>query len=147
MTAVVLLAGAAVGYGIHQRQVASRRGSQLATAEQLLRGIASGDRTVAMQSQGAARGEVVQSDGHVWFVADGLAPNDQASSIYVLWATTPQGGMAAVATFDVHKNGFAMVNRVALPASAASEPAFAVSHESGRTAPPRPSTPLLRSQA
>jgi hypothetical protein len=147
MAAITLLAAGAIGYGLHQRHVASDRASKLATAEQLLRGIATGQRTVVMQSSGDARGRVVQSDEHIWLVADGLAPNNPSSSVYVLWATTPQGEMSAVATFDVGKDGVAIVNRAALPDDAAAVPAFAVSHEEGRTAPARPSTPLLRSQA
>jgi anti-sigma factor RsiW len=151
MTAAVVLAAGAIGYGVYQRHLASDRGSKLAAAEQVLRGIAGSRRTVVLQSAGtseaAARGQVVESDGHVWLVADGLAPNDRSSSTYVLWASTPQGEMAAVATFDVGKDGFAIVNKVALPSTAAGTPAFAVSHERGRTAPPRPSTPLLQSSA
>jgi hypothetical protein len=151
MTAAVVLAAGAIGYGVHQRHLASDRGSRLAAAEQLLRGIAGSQRTVelqsASQSEAAARGQVVESDGHVWLVAEGLAPNDRSSSTYVLWASTPQGEMAAVATFDVGKDGFAIVNKVALPPAAAGTPGFAVSHERGRAAPPRPSTPLLQSSA
>jgi hypothetical protein len=151
MTATVVLAAGAIGYGVHQRHLASDRGSRLAAAEQLLRGIAGGQRTIELQpagrSEAAARGQVVESDGHVWLVAEGLAPNDRSSSTYVLWASTPQGEMAAVATFDVGKDGFAIVNKVALPPTAAGTPGFAVSHERGRDAPPRPSTPLLQSSA
>ena len=49
----------------------------------------------------AGRGAVVLHDGHAWLVVDGLAPNDRASSTYVLWGAHSSGGVTGVAPFDV----------------------------------------------
>jgi hypothetical protein len=145
----VLLLGA-VGYGLQQRHLANSRASRLATAEQALRGIAAGARPVALKpgpNGGDSRGLAVQSDGHVWVVADGLPANDRANSTYVLWASSPDGQMTPVTTFDVGKDQVVTLDRLPMPSGAAAVPDFAISHEQGRTAPPSPSTPLLTSQA
>jgi hypothetical protein len=145
--AAALVVIAAGGYGLSQHRAADRRSDQLAAAEQVLQGVATG-RTVALQpsesaGENSARAGVVQQGRTVTFAAKGLTPNDTDASIYVLWASNSQDKMVAVATFDAKEGQIADVVGAKLPTSVAIKPIYAVSLEKGRTAPPAPSNPVL----
>ncbi len=84
-------------------------------------------------------GYVQQRGSNIQVVADGLPANDRAKSTYVLWAL--QGSdkpPLAVGTFDVVRAGID-VRRVDGQAPSAGFSGFAVSKETGRMAPDRPS--------
>ena len=79
-------------------------------------------------------------------VIDGLAPNDRADSVYVLWQTGATGSRA-VAAFDVRGDGVDVVRDLSLVTSLQGWTALAVTHEPGRTAPTLPgSSPVANGE-
>ena len=78
---------------------------------------------------------VVQGD-RMSLVVDGLAPNDEASSIYVLWGKTGTEPAAALASFDVRSDDVSVVRDLALPVPGGAAPELLmITQEPGRSAP------------
>lgn len=89
---------------------------------------------------------VVQAD-RVSLVVDGLAPNDTATSTYVLWGQKGNGSPTALGSFDVSRQRGGSVQVVRdLPLTPAGQPApdlLLVTREAGRTAPAATKQPAL----
>lgn len=73
----------------------------------------------------------------VSLVVSGLAPNDDASSVYVLWQTG-DAGTRPVGTFDVDPGQVVVLRDLQLARDLPTYSAFAVTRESGRHAPRLP---------
>lgn len=86
-------------------------------------------------------------DTGMMVVADDLAANDTASSIYVLWslASPTDGAPVALGTFDVAKGS--LMSFVAATGSAPSGRWFAISEEPGRRVPAAPTNVLGSGEA
>jgi len=82
---------------------------------------------------------VIVTGGSVWLMPSGLAPDDAARQIYVLWQITGARVPLAVGSFDVRRDagGPLLIGRLAAPYRGTL--AFAVSLEHGRTIPAAPS--------
>ncbi len=76
-------------------------------------------------------------------VADGMAVNDQARSVYVLWASSAGGRPQPIATFDVKGSGPVQVPVTQLPLATSKVSRVAVSVEPGRKAPAEPTKILM----
>ncbi|MGB9378422.1 MAG: anti-sigma factor [Mycobacteriales bacterium] len=103
----------------------------------------SSTRAVLTDATNHTVGYVLQRGSSIDIVAGGMAPNDRSRSTYVLWAVQGSGDPPqAVGTFDVDKTGMDVQTvRGAAPAPGTFT-GFAVSMESGRQIPPRPSPPI-----
>ena len=82
-------------------------------------------------------------------VVDGLAPNDAAASVYVLWGTAPGMPAEALATFDVREDRLHVVHDLPLPVGARGElDQLLITREAGRAAPAATrETPLASGRA
>jgi len=91
---------------------------------------------------------VVHAD-RLSLVVDGLAPNDAASSTYVLWGTSAGMPAQALAAFDVRDDRLDVVHDLPLPMSArAPLEQLLITHEAGRAVPASTSqTPLASGRA
>jgi len=86
---------------------------------------------------------VVQAD-RLSLIVDGLARNDAATSVYVLWGQSGAEQARALATFDVQHGSLDVVRD--LPLSLGGRPApelYVITKESGRTAPASSLQPAL----
>ena len=72
-----------------------------------------------------------------WVIPTAMPDNDSADSQYVLWAVPPHGDPVAIGGFDVEA-GHAVVAVGHVRQTLASVAAFAISKESGRTVPDKP---------
>ncbi|MEP6697509.1 MAG: anti-sigma factor [Pseudonocardiales bacterium] len=117
----------------HARRVAAQRQAVIAK-------LTDSSTKVALQDgAGKIIGYVLQRGTGVDVVSDGLAPNNRATTTYVLWAVQESGKPPqAVGTFDVVRKDLD-VRTVAGHAPLSDFSAFAVSRELGRTSPDRPS--------
>jgi anti-sigma-K factor RskA len=97
-------------------------------------------------ASGGGRAMAVLSDKGVLMVAEGLRANDRAHNIYVLWATNGVGERKAIASFDV-RSGTTQLAASTLPYELSEIHQLAVSLESGRTAPARPTDVLMTGTA
>lgn len=86
---------------------------------------------------------VVHADDTVSLVVDGLAPNNAASSTYVLWQKGKYGVVRALGTFDVRGKGIDVIKDLPLARDVLGVEGFAVTREMGRTAPRAPGTDAL----
>ena len=84
---------------------------------------------------------VVRADDTVSLVVDGLAPNNAASSTYVLWQKGSYGVVRAVGIFDVRGRGVDVVKDLPLARDVMGVDGFAVTREPGRSAPARAGSP------
>lgn len=80
--------------------------------------------------------------GKAQLVIDGLAKDDTRRQIYVLWQQLGNGSMAPLKTFDVTTHGLEFVDVGTLARQDSSPQLLAISLEHGRSAPPKPSTPI-----
>lgn len=96
---------------------------------------------------GSGVGKAVVTNQGVLLLADGLRTNDAASSIYVLWVQAADGQPKPVATFDVTGSAPVQLTSAKLPYSASKIRRLAVSLESGRQAPARPTDVVLSGTA
>ena len=82
---------------------------------------------------------VIVTGGSVWLMPSGLAPDDAARQIYVLWQITGARVPLAVGSFDVRRDagGPILIGRLAAPYHGTL--AFAVSLQRGRAIPATPS--------
>ncbi len=115
--------------------------STSALAQALLK---SGAREVTLHSEtGSSVAKAVLNDRGVVMVASGLPVNDKSRTTYVLWAADRNGSQTPVATFDVSGGSPVLVSASKLPAEAADISQVAISYESGRKAPVKPSDVVL----
>jgi hypothetical protein len=134
--ALVLSLGSWNAFLQHGKSVSDQRAAQLAAAVRMLE-TTSGQRVALADDSGRAVATAVMHDADtVSLVIDGLAPNDTASSTYVLWQTGDTG-TRAVGTFDV-RGEIEVVRDLRLVTSLKGWKALAVTHEPGRTAPKAP---------
>ncbi len=96
---------------------------------------------------GSGVGKAVVTSHGVVLLADGLASNDRANSIYVLWVQAAGGQPKPVATFDVSGGAPVQLTAAKLPYSGSQIRRLAVSLESGRKAPARPTDVVLNGTA
>jgi Anti-sigma-K factor rskA len=96
----------------------------------------------------APAARLIIADGTVWLVPTGLAADNTAQQVYVLWQITGGHTPLAVGSFDVRGHPRAghpiRVGALAVPYSGTW--AFAVSLEHGRTIPATPSHPVALGQ-
>jgi anti-sigma-K factor RskA len=96
----------------------------------------------------APAARLIVADGTVWLVPTGLAADNTAQQVYVLWQITGGHTPLAVGSFDVRgrlRGGHPIrVGALAVPYSGTW--AFAVSLEHGRTIPATPSHPVALGQ-
>lgn len=131
--ALVLVVG---GFSVVQGLRGDSRADQLAAA---VRAVETGPaRTVPLKdAEGRVTAvAVVQADG-MSLIVDGLARNDTADSVYVLWGQRGAGAAQAVATFDVTEDGrLDVVRDLPLPDVDGALPELLVlTKEPGRTPP------------
>lgn len=116
------------------QRIAAQRGSVI---EQLG---SSSTRAVLTDDANRTVGYVVQRGSSVDIVAGGLAPNDQARTIYVLWAVQGSGEPPqAVGTFDVIRTSMDVRSVDGSPPAPDTFTGFAVTKEQGRNVPQQPS--------
>lgn len=139
--ALVLLATGV--YAVHVRSDRNASVSALSSEEQVLGHLDNpGAYSVSLAPGGATTGAAIVDGNDVYLLAHDLAVNDRATSQYVLWARAQNGSMIAVTSFDVRSNG-TTVAHAKLDGTVSSPQRFAVTHESGRTVPQVPGTPVL----
>lgn len=93
---------------------------------------------VPLTSDGRVVATALVQGGTVRLLSGGLAPNDTARNVYVLWQLLAGGQPRPVAAFDVASDAATLVARAALPAPAGRTRGFAVSREPGRRMPATP---------
>jgi anti-sigma factor RsiW len=79
---------------------------------------------------------VVDRNGRLSLVLDGLDPNDADRSTYVLWERSELGAVKAVGTFDVSSEDVAVVDGLHLAGDVGALDRLMVTQEQGRSAPP-----------
>lgn len=131
----------------HQQSVAAAR-------QNILSSITSGGaaevvplRSLDGSSQQAT---VVAHDATVSVLTDSIAPNDRASSIYVLWGLTDPKDRTphAIGSFDVSQSGLHTIQVASdIHGDFANVNTFAISSEKGRVIPPGPSRIVAKSWA
>lgn len=142
LIAVVALAGIG-GYALHDASERDHASVTLRADQAVLAHLDNpGAYSVTLASGGLASAAAVVDGQEVYLVAHDIAKNDKTSSIYVLWAAQPNGGMVAVGTFDVSKDGLNVIH-MTLPDGMADPDRFGVTHESGRKAPAVPGATIL----
>lgn len=120
----------------HQ-SVNDARSERLTAAVQLLESPATRRVELSDGSGRAVAFAVLHGTRGVSLIVSGLEPNDPHSSIYVLWQTG-DAGTRAIGTFDIRDGEIAVVRNLALAKDLPQYKAFAVTRESGRTAPRAP---------
>lgn len=134
--AVALVAGLA-GWNVALHRDRAEQAVLATRATELLRAVeAAPARTVPLVDDGGrvTAVAVLRAD-RMSLVVDGLAPNDVASSTYVLWGARDDA-VKALASFDVGDRQPEVVHDVALPAAVAPVPELLlITREPGRTAP------------
>jgi hypothetical protein len=142
--AAVVLSG---GYALHLRSSRDHAETALSQSQAVLGNLQdAGAYSVPLASRGgAATGTAVVDGNQVDLITRNLGRNDTSSSIYVLWAASPQSPtMVAVAGFDVSTDGDTVVHAT-LPAGLTDPTIFGVTHEKGRSLPATPGgNPVLR---
>jgi hypothetical protein len=142
LIAVVALAGVG-GYALHAASERNNASATLRADQAVLSHLDNpGAYSVTLTSGGAASAAAVVDGQDVYLVAHDINKNDKTSSIYVLWAAQSNGGMVAVGTFDVSKDGLNVIH-MTLPNGIAGPERFGVTHESGRKAPAVPGATIL----
>lgn len=138
---VVAVAIGVTGYN-HMRnqndranQVAAERS---ATIQQLVRD--SSVATLADSTTGKPVAHVVNQNGKLEVVNDGLSVNDRQNSEYALWAIYGPRGPKLVGTFDVRQGDLGVQSVASVPAGFHNVTAMAVSKEPGRGRPTSPTT-------
>lgn len=114
-----------------------QRTQQLTAAVELLESPSTRRVQLSDESGRAVAFAVLHGQSSVSLIVSGLKPNNTDTSIYVLWQTG-DAGTRAVGTFDVRSGEIAVVRDLALAKDMPEYNAFAVTHESGRTAPKAP---------
>ncbi|HEX4016604.1 MAG TPA: anti-sigma factor, partial [Frankiaceae bacterium] len=133
-----LAAAIAVAVAVPVTLAASHHGSSSGVAAQAV---------TLTAGSGSGVGKAVVTDQDVFLLADGLRSNDAASSIYVLWVQASDGQPKPVATFDVAGSAPLQLAATKLPYSGSQIRRLAVSLESGRKAPARPTDVVLSGTA
>ena len=133
--AVALVAGLGA-WNLDLRHDRDEQGAVSARLIQAVRAMeGSPARTVPLTgSDGQVSAVAVVHADHISLVVDGLAPNDVASSTYVLWGTAAGTPAQALATFDVRDDRLDVVHDLPLPVSGRLEQLL-VTREAGRSAP------------
>jgi anti-sigma factor RsiW len=121
----------------HDRSMTEQRAQRVAAAVQSL-GTAGAHAVPLRDDKGRQVAIAVVRDGSVSLVVDGLAPNDEAASTYVLWQKGQYGVVSAVGTFDVRGNGVDVVRDMKMTPVAGGMAGLAVTREPGRRAPALP---------
>lgn len=150
LIAVVAVLALAVGMAGWNGALRHDRGQQAALAGRYRQAVTAltrpGARLATLQdSDGKSIATVAARNGKALIVTLGLPTNDQQRSTYVLWglkAAKPK----PLGTFDVVRSGVD-VRSVKLAAALDRYPAFAVSRETGRAAPRKPSAMLASGPA
>jgi anti-sigma-K factor RskA len=145
LVAVAAVLALAVGMAGWNGALRHDRGVQTALADRYQQAVVAltrpGARLATLRdSDGKSIATVAARNGKASVVVLGLPTNDQQRTTYVLWglkAAKP----TALGTFDVLRSGVD-VRSVKLSAALDHYPEFAVSRESGRSAPRKPSTML-----
>jgi anti-sigma-K factor RskA len=141
--AAALIAGGATYAGLHggasTPQAPAAGCAQARTCREIVL-------TDASSRTPAAR--LIIADGTAWLVPSGLAADNTAQQVYVLWQITGGHTPLAVGSFDVRghlsANHPIRIGALAIPYSGTW--AFAVSLEHGRTIPAKPSHPVALGQ-
>lgn len=126
----------AVGLGAWNVNLRAANHRQQQVAAQLIR-----DSRVAtlIDQHGAKQGYVVNQNGKLEVVSDGLPTNDSASSIYALWSVSGTGGTPQlVGVFDNKKSDLGVQPVGSVPPGMNQVTTMAVSKEPGRGTPTRP---------
>lgn len=145
--AAVLVVGLA-GSNLAMRQDRVQQQASTDKLNQAVEALGEGTgRTVPLLDQGrhVAAVAVLQGD-HVSLVVEGLAVN-QPGTTYVLWEQARSGGVVPLAAFDVHDGGVEVMRDMPLQHGADGAAGFAITHEEGDVAPPRPLVAPLASGA
>lgn len=121
----------------HDQSMTEQRAQRVAAAVQSL-GTAGAHAVPLRDDKGTQVAIAVVRDGSVSLVVDGLAPNDEAASTYVLWQKGQYGVVRAVGTFDVRGNGVDVVRDMKMTPVAGGMAGLAVTREPGRRAPALP---------
>lgn len=140
--ALVLVIAVAVGSGWivnarnaeqHQQQMAAQRRTMV---EKLIKD----SRVATLTSQhGKQVGYVVNQNGKLAVVSDGMPANDRSSSIYALWSVSgTRGTPQLVGVFDVKDADLGVQPVASVPAGMSGVTTMAVSKEPGRGTPTRP---------
>lgn len=119
-----------------------QRGDRLALAVETLR---TGPGTTvpleAVDGPGVPAVAVLRED-ELTIVVDGLAPNDIATSTYVVWLAAGDG-VSPLGTFDVPDTGVGVTHGLRLPSGVEPGSQLMVTREQGRTAPEMTRQPIL----
>ena len=100
-------------------------------------------RTVQLRAaDGKVMAVALVSNEHVSLVLDGMAPNDEQSSTYVLWRKPVYGSATAVGVFDVHDSKVDVVRDLPLKGIEGVS-VLAITLERGRIAPASAGSPML----
>jgi anti-sigma factor RsiW len=121
----------------HDQSLTEQRAERLAAAVQTL-GTAGAQAVPLHDGKGAPVAIAVVRADSVSLVVDGLAPNDEATSTYVLWQKGRYGVVRAVGTFDVRGQGVDVVRGMQMTHVAGGMAGLAVTREPGRQAPALP---------
>ena len=145
--AVALLLGLA-GSNVALRQ---DRVQQLATSDRLAEAVRTledgpGRSVPLLDDRRQVAAVAVLQGEQVSLVVEGLEANE-ADTTYVLWEQGRFGGLQAIGTFDVRAGGVEVVTDLPLAHGRDGAAAFAITHETGKTAPARPLTAPLASGA
>ena len=100
-------------------------------------------RTVQLRAaDGKVMAVALVSNDHVSLVLDGMAPNDEQSSTYVLWRKPVYGSATAVGVFDVRDSKVDVVRDLPLKGIEGVS-VLAITLERGRVAPASAGSPML----
>lgn len=118
----------------HDNQQQTAWGQRLASTVRVLED--SGSKSVPLSgADHSVQAVAVLHGDAVSLVVDGLAPNDQHNSTYVLWEVSRFGDKRAVGTFDVSKSGLDVVRGLRLHSGPGAVQSLAVTREAARIAP------------
>lgn len=105
-------------------------------------------RTVPMASpEGEVLAVAVLHGEQMSLVVDGLAPNNDDESVYVVWGQSRYGDVRAVGSFDVRSSELDVLAAMRLEPGVGELTTLMVTHEPGRAAPALTTQPVLVSGA
>lgn len=134
------------GLGVYTAQVQQQRDAEMVRAQSLAdllvqSGQPGTSSATLATDDGRPVAAVLVADGRATVVTTGLAPNDRASTIYVVWGTGT-GAPRAIGSFDAGTD--AGVHQLG---AAGTFPGYAISLEPGRAMPAAPTTVVAAGEA
>jgi anti-sigma-K factor RskA len=141
--AAALIAGGATWAGLHRGSSTPQPPAAGCVQAKACREI-----TLTDSRSRAPAARLIIADGTAWLVPTGLAADNTAQQVYVLWQITGGHTPLAVGSFDVrgHLRAGHMIRVGGLAVPYSGTWAFAVSLEHGRTIPATPSRPVALGQ-